>query len=196
MKMGNLKDFLELSSLMFTEPRSAVLLILLVTAAVIDVRRHRIPNWLTLSGATFALLYSAVIPFFMQHGFLWSLGGLGIGFGLLFPFYLMRIMGAGDVKLMAMAGALLGVNEVLPAVLASFIAGGVLAIGYSIRYGRLRAMLANVSHVLHLGSVAALCGMPLGVAREGWESVGKMPFGLAIATGTITTVVATNFNLF
>lgn len=195
MNMGNLKDFLELSSLMFTEPRSAVLLTLLVTAAVIDVRRHRIPNWLTLSGAAFGLLYSAIVPFFMQHGFLWSLGGLGIGFGLLFPFYLMRIMGAGDVKLMAMAGALLGVTGVLPAILISFIAGGVLALGYAIRHGRLRAMLSNVGHVLHLGSVAALSGMPVGVAREGWVSVGKMPFGLAIASGTVVTVVASNFNL-
>lgn len=194
--MGNLKDFLALSSLMFTEPRSAVLIGLLVTAAVTDVRRHRIPNWLTTSGAAFGLLYSAVVPFYMQHGFLWSLGGWAIGFGLLLPFWLVRIMGAGDVKLMAMAGALLGANEVLPAVFAAFIAGGVLAIGYSVRYGRLRDMLSNVGQVMRLGSVAAACGMPLGIAREGWQSVGKMPFGLAIATGTIVTVVASNFHLF
>ena len=193
--MGELKDFLELASLMVTEPRSGVLLALLVTAAVIDVRRHRIPNWLTLSGTAFGLLYSAVVPFYMHHGFLWSLGGWAIGFGLLFPCWLMRIMGAGDVKLMAMAGALLGVTGVIPAILASFIAGGVLAVGYSIRHGRLRDMLGNVGRVLHLGSVAALCGMPMQMATTGWQSVGKMPFGLAIASGTIVAVVATNFNL-
>ena len=194
--MGELKDFLELASLMVTEPRSGVLLALLVTAAVIDVRRHRIPNWLTLSGTAFGLLYSAFVPFFMDHGFLWSLGGWAIGFGLLFPFWLMRIMGAGDVKLMAMAGALLGVTGVIPAILASFVAGGVLAVGYSIQHGRFRNMLGNVGRFLHLGGVAAMCGMPVRMAASGWQSVGKIPFGLAIATGTIATVVATNFNLF
>jgi prepilin peptidase CpaA len=181
--------------MLFTDPRTLVLLSLLITAAVIDARSHRIPNWLTLSGTAFGLVYSAFVPFFLQHGFLWALAGWAIGFFVMFPFWLLRIMGAGDVKLMGMAGSLLGLADVQGALLASFVAGGVLAIGFAIRHGRLRAMLGNVARMLHLGGIAALAGMPVSMATSGWTSVGKLPFGLAIATGTISTVVARQYGL-
>jgi prepilin peptidase CpaA len=195
MEMGNLKEFLAFASLLFTDPRSLVLIVLLVTAATIDVRSHRIPNWLTLSGAAFGLGYSAFVPFYMQHGFLWSLGGWAVGFALFFPCWLLRIMGAGDVKLMAMAGALLGLGGIERAILFSFIAGGGIAIGFALWHGKLRPMLGNVGRVMRVGSVAMALGMPTKMAMSGWESIGKMPFGLAIAIGTITAVVATHFGL-
>jgi len=193
--MNEIQAFVELTGMLFTEPRSVVLLSMLVTAAVIDVRSHRIPNWLTLSGTVFGLGYSAFVPFYMHHGFLWSLGGWALGFGLLYPLWLMRIMGAGDVKLMAMVGSLLGVASIPTAILGSFIAGGVLAIVFSLRQRKTRAMLGNVARVLHQGSIAMVSGISPRLALSGWESVGKMPFGLAIATGTIIPVVATQFGL-
>jgi prepilin peptidase CpaA len=195
MEMGNLKELLEFTSLLFTDPRSLVLIVLLVTAATIDVRSHRIPNWLTLSGTVFGLAYSAFVPFYMHHGFLWSLGGWAVGFAFLFPLWMMRIMGAGDVKLMAMSGALLGLGGIYEALLFSFIAGGALAIGFAVWHGKLRPMLGNVGRVMRVGSIAMALGMPARMALSGWESIGKLPFGLAIASGTITAVVATHFGL-
>ena len=193
--MNEFQTFLELSGRLLREPRSAVLLGLLVTAAVIDVRSHRIPNWLTVSGIVFGLFYSAFGPFPLQDGVLWSLGGLALGAGVMFPFYLMRVMGAGDVKLMGMVGALLGPAGTWDAILASCVAGGVLAIGYAIRHGRLRDLLGNVARILHLGGIAVLAGMPREMALKGWTSVGKLPFGLAIAAGTISTVFALQYGL-
>jgi prepilin peptidase CpaA len=195
MEMGNLKEFLAFAGLLFTDPRSLVLIVLLVTAATIDVRSHRIPNWLTLSGTAFALAYSAFVPFYMQHGFLWSLGGWAVGFGLFFPMWMMRIMGAGDVKLMAMSGALLGLGDIHHALLFTCIAGGGIAIGFGLWHGKLRPMLGNVGRMARVGTVAMAFGMPAKMATSGWESIGKMPFGLAIAVGTITAVVATHFGL-
>jgi prepilin peptidase CpaA len=195
MKMGNLKEALAFASLLFTDPRSLALIVLLVTAATIDVRSHRIPNWLTLSGTAFGLGYSAFVPFYIHHGFQWSLEGWAVCFALLFPLWMMRIMGAGDVKLMAMAGALLGLGGIYYALVFSFIAGGALAVGFALWHGKLRLMLGNVGRVLHVGSVAMALGMPTRMAMSGWESIGKLPFGLAIASGTITAVVATHFGL-
>lgn len=92
-------------TMLVTDPRTGVLLALLIIAAVIDYRTHKIPNWLTMGGAAFALIYEATIPFSLQHGFLWALGGFALGFLILLPLRVLKVMGAGDVKLMAMAGA-------------------------------------------------------------------------------------------
>jgi len=172
-----------------------VLLPLLAAAAAIDVRTRRIPNWLTLAGIAFGLLYGAFMPASATDGLRAALAGMALGMAVMLPFYLMRVMGAGDVKLMGMVGAFLGPADTWSAVLGSGIAGGVLAIAYAIRQGKLRALLGNVARILHLGSIAVLAGMPRAMVREGWTSVGKLPFGLAIATGTVSTVLALHFGL-
>lgn len=191
--MSELRAFLELAFMLVTDPRTVALFTLLVAAAVIDVRRQRIPNWLTLSGLGFGLLYSAFVPFWGNHGFLWSLAGAGIGFGALFPMWLLRLTGAGDVKLMAMVGALLGVQAAPMALLGSLIAGGAFSILFALRNGHLRVMLANVMRMMHLGGIAVAVGLPVRIAASGWLSVGKLPFAVPVAVGTITTVTAAHF---
>ena len=191
--MNELQAFLELVVMLATDPRTVVLFTLLVAAAVIDVRKHRIPNWLTLSGLVFGLGYSAFVPFYMQHGFLFALGGAAIGFGMLFPMWLLRMLGAGDVKLMAMTGALLGAQSIWLALVGSLIAGGLCALLVALWRGRLAAMLSNAWRILQLGGTAVAAGIPLQAATAGWQSTGKLPFGLPIALGTIGTVVANHF---
>jgi prepilin peptidase CpaA len=191
--MNELQALLELAVMLVTEPRTVVLFTLLVAAAAIDVRKHRIPNWLTLSGLVFGLGYSAFVPFYLQHGFLFSLGGAAIGFGILFPMWLLRMLGAGDVKLMAMTGALLGAQAIWPALVGSLIAGGLCAVLVALWRGKLGAMLSNAGRILQLGGTAVAAGIPLQAATSGWQSTGKLPFGLPIALGTIGTVVASQF---
>jgi prepilin peptidase CpaA len=191
--MDELKAFLELSTMLVTDPRTVVLFCLLGYAVVSDVRSHRIPNRLVLAGLGFGFIYSAFVPFWGHHGFLWALGGAAIGFCVMFPLWLGRMTGAGDVKLIAMAGALLGVDAIVPALIASFIAGGMFAVGFSLGHGKLRAMLGNVFRTVRLGSVAVAMGAPVSMATSGWESVGKLAFAVPIATGTIFAVVATYF---
>ena len=106
------KALLELVGMLLTDPRIAVLFTLLIFAAVI-FRSYRIPNWLTASGTAFALVYSIAAPGSGHTGFLWAIEGMLLGFLVLLPFYLLKIMGAGDVKLMAMTGAFLGVPDTL-----------------------------------------------------------------------------------
>lgn len=191
--MDELKAFLELAAMLVTDPRTVVLFVLLVYAAIIDVRSHRIPNRLVVAGLGFGLIYSAFVPFWGEHGFLWALGGAAIGFGVFFPLWLLRIMGAGDVKLMAMVGSLLGVQAVQAAMLATLIAGGVFAVGFSLLHGRLREMLVNVGRMLRIGSIAVVMGAPVEMATTGWQSVGRLAFAVPIATGTMVWVVASHF---
>jgi prepilin peptidase CpaA len=191
--MDELKAFLELAVMLVTDPRTVVLFCLLAYAAVIDVRSHRIPNRLVLAGLGFGLIYSAFVPFWGQHGFMWALGGAAIGFGVLFPLWLLRMMGAGDVKLMAMVGSLLGMQAVQTALIATLVAGAVFAVGFSVRQGKLRQMLANVGRILRFNSIAVATGTPVGMAASSWKSVGKLAFAVPIATGTIGGVVATHF---
>ena len=191
--MNELDAFLALAAMLVTDPRTVVLFVLLAAAAVIDVRRQRIPNRLTLAGLAFGLGYSAAVPFWGDHGVLWALAGAGVGFGALFPLWLLRLTGAGDVKLMAMAGSLLGLHAIPLALVGAFAAGGVCAILYALRHGNLRTMLGNVVRLLHLGGIAIAAGVPVRAATTGWGSVGKLPYAVPIALGTITTTVAAHF---
>ena len=98
----------------------------LVFASVTDIRDHRIPNWLTLSGMVVGLA-----SYFLAGGFrglLFSAEGLILGFALLIPFYMCGGMGAGDVKLLAAVGALLGPSGVMKAFLCTALVGGAYAI--------------------------------------------------------------------
>lgn len=178
---------LELLAMLVTDPRTGVLIVALLLAAWSDVKTGRIPNELVFSGMAVALAYYALNPV-RDTGLLWSLQGLGAGLVLLLPFYLMRIMGAGDVKLMAMTGAFLGFPDTLWALLATFVAGGVLAIVFALRSGSLRRLFANVA----LMAQGTALGGGLGgtaIAADSRLSVGTLPYGVAIAGGTIGYLV-------
>ncbi len=63
------------------------------------------------------------------QGMLFSLAGLGTGFGLFIFFYLAGGMGAGDVKLMAAIGAIVGAYGALVSGILAILVGGVYALG-------------------------------------------------------------------
>lgn len=175
--------------MLLLSPRTGVLIGLLTIAAVSDVRTGRIPNWLVFSGALYALAYNALYPVYPRDiGILFALGGLSVGLVALLPGYLLRVLGAGDVKLMAMVGTFVGTWAAVEAVLASLIAGGALAVALSIYSGHLPLMLRNVI-ALFRGAVLTFATAPGGLSIEDGRSAGRMPYGLAIAIGTIGYLV-------
>jgi prepilin peptidase CpaA len=180
---------LELIEMLLLNPRTGVLIGLLAVAAVSDVRTGRIPNWLVFGGALYALAYNALYPVYPRDiGILFALGGLSVGLVAFLPGYLLRVLGAGDVKLMAMVGSFVGTWAAVEAVLASLITGGALAVALSLYSGRLPLMLRNVV-ALFRGNVLTLAIAPGGLTVEGGRSAGRMPYGLAIALGTIGYLV-------
>jgi prepilin peptidase CpaA len=161
-------------------PGNVALAVLLIAAAVIDWRTYRIPNWLTVGGMVCGLLVN-VAP--GGAGILSALGGLAIGLAVLLPMYVLRVMGAGDVKLMAAAGAFLGTSEILYAILFTFIAGGVFALVFALWHRAFLRMAANVGGVVRSMGYAAIGGFR--PAPPTGTSIGKLPYGISICVGTI-----------
>ena len=96
-------------------------------AAAIDIRQHRIPNYLTVTAAVLGLLYNTFMP--SGLGILSSLGGFAIGFLLLIIPWIVGGGGMGDVKLLAALGAWLGPKMLLIAFSISAVLAAILAMG-------------------------------------------------------------------
>ena len=187
--MQDFESSIKVLAMLVKEPRTAVLFALLVIASVSDYRTHKIPNWLTAGGIVFALIYSAAVPFSRDHGFLWALGGLMVGFLVILPGYVLRIMGAGDVKLMAMVGAFLGVTDTLHAVIYSFIAGGIAALIFALHNHALARTLGNLKNMTQMMMLSAIGGFKPDIRMAPGQSVGKLAFGICISIGTMTYLV-------
>ncbi|WP_028226042.1 A24 family peptidase [Paraburkholderia ferrariae] len=164
-----------------------------LVAASTDLVARRIPNWLVGSGLFGALAVQVWLHGAPSGATAW-LAGAATGFAAFMPFYLLRGMAAGDVKLMAMVGAWLGVNAACHVALATFVLGGAGSVLIVVCQGRLaqllrnvRAMLPGVLHKLPLASA-----MPLSIAQieAPGPSVGSLPYGVAIAAGTLGVLFA------
>jgi prepilin peptidase CpaA len=158
-----------------------VALALAVIAAILDLQRHRIPNWLTYPGIVLGFVLRGVL--FGWKGLLGALAGCLLAGGIMFVFYAVRAMGAGDVKLLAAIGALVGPREAGGVLLATAICGGVLAIVYAIYRRRMLTTLKNVGSVLRFHASAGVQSHPeLNLDNP---AALRMPYGLAIALGTL-----------
>ena len=187
--MQEFQAFLELLGMLATDPRSAVLFILLVVAAVSDYRSLRIPNWLTFGGAAFALLYKTSIAASPLSGFGLAFGGLAFGLAVMLPLYVVRAMGAGDVKLMAMVGAFLGFSATLHAALCVFIVGGIVALGFAFINKSMGRMATNVKDLTQSMMFLMIAGVKPDGRIEPVKSIGKLPYGVCICIGTIISVI-------
>lgn len=157
-----------------------------ISAAVMDVQQHRIPNWLT---------YPAMLAGVLLRSYLWgtkgaltALGGCLLSAAIVFVFYAVRAIGAGDLKLLAAIGAFVGPSHAITTLLATALAGGVLAIIYVLYRGRLRTTMANVGEVMKFHAGGGMQAHPE-FNLDNPDAL-RMPYGLAIAAGTLYTFVA------
>ena len=146
-----------------------------------DFKTHRIPNRLIGLGMGLAGMF-ALLP--TGIGLLNAVLGGSLGLALFLPLYLLRILGAGDVKLLATVGAFVGYGAVLQVALYSGLVGGVLAILIALRHGQLQPMLLN----LYRGAVGLFIQINHGGSAAPWVMVTRsypLPYALAIALGTL-----------
>jgi prepilin peptidase CpaA len=92
-----------------------------------DIRSRHIPNWITAGAFIAALVYQGISR--GLAGLELALLGTLIGFGIFLVFFCLGALGAGDIKLMAAFGALLGPSGILVAALLAAIIGALLAAG-------------------------------------------------------------------
>lgn len=162
-----------------------ILAAILLVATVTDLRSRRIPNWLTFPAMLLALcLHGATQGW---DGFLFSLSGLGLGLGVMLIPFVFGVMGAGDVKLMAAAGAFLGAAGVLKAFLFTSIAGGAYAlIVLAIKPSLLVATLRNIRDTFGVFMATKQFSY---TPAEGYGRLPKLAYGAAIAVGTVLSIL-------
>ncbi len=166
-----------------------LLLFALLAAAVWhDVRARRIPNAIVFPGMLLAVLLHALLPA-GGLGIVSALGGLAIGLAFLLPMYALRLMGAGDVKLLAMVGAFVGAGQILTVAVLTLLAGGVLALAVAAWHGQLRRIVGNACQmVLHTG-LSGLSGTIAAPMATPAPASGRLPYAVAIATATTACVL-------
>ena len=136
---------------MLTQPQllgvgQILLGILVAVAAAYDIRYRRIPNWLVLAGILAGLAWNSSTSGWSGLGR--AAEGLGLGFILYFPLYLIRARGAGDVKLLAAVGAITGPGNCFWIFLLTALLGGVIALVLLMFRGRVRKTFFNVGWII------------------------------------------------
>ena len=157
---------------------------LAAAACWFDVRTRRIPNRLTFPAAAVGLVAATVAH--GGAGAIASAAGLLAGLAIFFPLFLLRGLGAGDVKLMGALGAWLGTSVILGVAFYTALAGGMFGMALILRhrYGgqAMRNLYLLITHWRVFG-IRPLDSLTLETAAGP-----KLPYALPIAAGLALTV--------
>lgn len=162
---------------------NTILLIVLLICVITDVRKRLIYN---------IVIFPALILSFLLHFIMNGLSGLGasalgflIGFAILLIPYFLGGMGAGDVKLLALIGAIKGPLFVLNTSIYMALVGGLIAIGILLfNGGALRRFKYYVNWMYAKKSGLQI---PLALTKDSMKAT--YPYGVAIAGGAILSFV-------
>jgi prepilin peptidase CpaA len=151
-----------------------------------DWSTRRIPNWLTVPAFFTGIFVSWYM--FGWRGALHSLEGAAVALGLLLPLVLMRGLGAGDWKLMGAVGAFLGPVMTLFVLLASVLISGLMALISMMQAHKVVSTLRNLWTLLRGFMVFGFRKNPeISLDNPGLL---KLPFGVAVAIGTLGCFLA------
>lgn len=157
----------------------SILIAVVLIAAIYDAAMQRIPNWTSLLIVLLGLGWNT----FFTEGLGIRDSGLGLLAGLLMmmPSYVFGGMGAGDVKLIAAIGSVVGINQVLDVALYSYMAMFVMALLFIVVKGDLLKLLRRLRTLVYglsLGVWAYKKPDPTDAASS------RMPLAPAIALAT------------
>lgn len=170
---------------------AVALLVVVLLASAYDLRYRRIPNTLTASSACMGFILN--LSFFGLHGLLLSTEGLLLALLVYLPFYLLKGMGAGDVKLMAALGALVGPAHWFFILLGTAFAGGLAGAAYAFVKGRLSETCCNLYFLVKdLAQLRAPHLTNPGLNFRNPSSL-RMPHGVIIAVGSLSFVLVNFF---
>lgn len=177
--------------------RIILLSILLIVAVINDLKFRKIPNRLTVSFMLIGLGFNAIVDF--PKGILTGILGFLIGFLFFLIPYIMKGMGAGDVKLMAAIGSLTNWKIALFTGLFTALSGGVITLFLLARSGTVQSTILNSGKlILHfffliIYRITSLPTMKIRMEKYQLEKTGSrdeyIPYALAIAIGCITTFI-------
>jgi prepilin peptidase CpaA len=160
----------------------AFLLPLALVITYYDVRYRRIPNTFVLATLATGVIVNAAGN--GLSGALASLGGCLLAFTLMFILHVFGAMGAGDVKLFAAIGSVLGASLVLPTFFVVVLTGGLLGVVTMFRSGQARATLQNILMLL----VGLLPGWKMPRLAVPADRRKTIPYGVAITFGSLISL--------
>jgi len=168
-------------------PLKIALIVLVVLSGAFDLRTRKIPNWLTASGILAGLglqCWTGGI-----HGLAVAMLGMGLAILVYLPLYLLRGMGAGDVKLMAAVGTVCGPSIWFHVFLATALLGGLVALILAAAKSRLRTTLLNLAGIVSalLRGVAPSTRDPELDFRN--PRALRLPHGAVIASGSVACLL-------
>ena len=158
---------------------------LLAAACVSDLRTRRIPNALVLVIAVAGIVFSAVTKSFAM-GLTQAGGGLLTGLAIWIPFYALRMLGAGDVKLFAASATFLGARSAVDAAVYTALYGGALALLYMVLHSGLKSTAIRLGNAMQQPSL---------LQNPATSSRRRMPYALAIAAGVITVLCLPEYTI-
>ncbi|WP_077328396.1 A24 family peptidase [Virgibacillus siamensis] len=163
-----------------------LLIIILLICVITDIRSRKIYNKIIYPALLFTFGFQLITDGWagLGHSFI----GFLIGFGLLLIPYMLGGMGAGDVKLLALIGAMKGGAFVFESFIYMALIGAVFAIGIILfRRGVFKSILYYIS------------SLKQGVLLRGGISRGSLsatyPYGVAIAGGAFLCMVMQGWNV-
>jgi prepilin peptidase CpaA len=164
-----------------------LLIAIVLVAAIYDLRFRRIPNWLNLSGVIVGVVLNTIL--FARPGFIGAVLGIGCALIVYLPLYLIRGLGAGDVKLMAAVGAIAGPGNWFGIFIATALLGGVVSIVFVALKRRFQQTYLNVALI-----VTELCHFRLPAKSNSQLDVRDpravgMPHGMLIAIGAVAFLI-------
>lgn len=163
----------------------AVGALLVPLAAIItyyDVRYRRIPNPFVLAALVGGLTINALAGGW--HGLVSSVGGCLAAFALMLVLHIFGAMGAGDVKLFAAVGSVVGLKMVLPTFVVVVLTGGLLAVWTILRAGTVGMTMHRVLQIF----VGLLPGWQMPRFTVPTDRRLTIPYGVAITLGSLISV--------
>lgn len=165
-----------------------VLLVLLVTSGISDVRLGKIHNALTYPALAVAFIGHAMVGGLSGDGDKWmgltgALVGFAVGFGPLLLAWLAGGIGGGDAKIAGAIGALAGWEFALDTLFFGLAAAAVMAMGIMLRRKIFRQTMKRILRFIFLALT------PTRPADPATPDSPKLPFGLALCVGAAVAVV-------
>lgn len=154
-----------------------VLVFILITCFITDLKHQRIYNKVIFPGLVLALALNVFNNGFT--GLRFSFLGFMTGFGILLIPYLMGGIGAGDVKLLALIGTMKGSAFVFNTALYMALIGGGIAIAIII-YNK---QMMNIMKQVFLWVISLLSGLKCKLEISNSSLLKKYPYGIAIVGG-------------